>query len=85
VSSSQRFQPLLALPGDGCVYEYDVVGSMTRVDFSCQGSGETLIQPVLDSQLKVLNLLAKPPQVTPARARSLHAPSAGRADPPWPG
>ncbi|KAL5715768.1 proteasome endopeptidase complex [Ranunculus cassubicifolius] len=38
--------------GKGCVYTYDAVGSYERVGYSSQGSGSTLITPVLDNQLK---------------------------------
>ncbi|KAK8945688.1 Proteasome subunit beta type-1 [Platanthera guangdongensis] len=38
--------------GKGCVYTYDAVGSYERVGYSCQGTGGTLIMPVLDNQLK---------------------------------
>ncbi|KAF9621560.1 hypothetical protein IFM89_022914 [Coptis chinensis] len=36
----------------GCVFTYDAVGSYERVGYSSQGSGSTLITPVLDNQLK---------------------------------
>ncbi|KAF9612122.1 hypothetical protein IFM89_038305 [Coptis chinensis] len=38
--------------GKGCVFTYDAVGSYERVGYSSQGSGSTLITPVLDNQLK---------------------------------
>ncbi|GMH42034.1 hypothetical protein BSKO_09953 [Bryopsis sp. KO-2023] len=48
--------------GVGAVYNYDAVGSCQRVGYSCSGSGESLIQPVMDNQLKAAN-----PLVLPAR------------------
>lgn len=38
--------------GKGCVFTYDAVGSYERVGYSTQGSGSSLIMPVLDNQLK---------------------------------
>ncbi|KAK8944597.1 Proteasome subunit beta type-1 [Platanthera zijinensis] len=53
--------------GKGCVYTYDAVGSYERVGYSCQGTGGTLIMPVLDNQLKSPSplLLAARDAVTP--------------------
>ncbi|ONM22763.1 Proteasome subunit beta type [Zea mays] len=38
--------------GKGCVFTYDAVGSYERTGYSAQGTGSTLIMPVLDNQLK---------------------------------
>ena len=49
--------------GIGCVYSYDPVGNYERVRVSVTGSGESLIQPLLDNQLERQHqaLGAKPP------------------------
>ncbi|GMN43069.1 hypothetical protein TIFTF001_012270 [Ficus carica] len=53
--------------GKGCVFTYDAVGSYEKVGYSAQGSGSTLIMPVLDRQLKSPSPLLLPAQdaVTP--------------------
>ncbi|KAJ4785828.1 Proteasome subunit beta type [Rhynchospora pubera] len=48
--------------GKGCVFTYDAVGSYERVGYSTQGSGSSLIMPVLDNQLK-----SPSPLLLPAR------------------
>ncbi|KAG0575925.1 hypothetical protein M758_5G040600 [Ceratodon purpureus] len=48
--------------GKGCVYTYDAVGSYERSGYSSQGSGQTLIMPVLDNQLKSASPLVLPPR-----------------------
>jgi len=48
--------------GKGCVYTYDAVGSYERSGYSSQGSGQTLIMPVLDNQLKSAHPLVLPKQ-----------------------
>merc|ERR1719163_2649000 len=49
--------------GVGAVYSYDPVGNYERVRVSVTGSGESLIQPLLDNQLERQHqqLAAKPP------------------------
>jgi 20S proteasome subunit beta 6 len=37
--------------GKGAVFSYDPVGNIERVPFSCSGSAEPLIQPLVDSQV----------------------------------
>nr|ANM86166.1 proteasome subunit beta type-1 [Stygiella incarcerata] len=37
--------------GKGAVFTYDPVGNIERVPFSCSGSAEPLIQPLVDSQI----------------------------------
>ncbi|XP_043463172.1 proteasome subunit beta type-1 [Leptopilina heterotoma] len=37
--------------GKGCVYKYDVVGNVERVNFSAAGSSGALLQPLLDNQV----------------------------------
>ena len=49
--------------GKGCVFTYDAVGSYERVGYSAQGSGSTLIMPVLDNQLKSPSPLLLPARV----------------------
>ena len=53
----------LDLDGVGVVYTYDPVGNYERVRVSCAGSGESLIQPLLDNQFERQHqsLGAKPP------------------------
>ena len=52
--------------GVGCVYSYDPVGNYERVRVSVTGSGESLIQPLLDNQLERQHqaLGAKPPPLS---------------------
>ncbi|GBG61504.1 hypothetical protein CBR_g21847 [Chara braunii] len=50
--------------GKGCVYTYDAVGSYERVGYSVQGTGQQLVVPVLDNQLKSASPLLYPPQST---------------------
>jgi len=38
--------------GVGCVYSYDPVGNYERVRVNVTGSGESLIQPLLDNQFE---------------------------------
>lgn len=37
--------------GNGVAYSYDAVGSFERVQYSSAGTGEDLVQPVLDHQI----------------------------------
>eukprot|EP00243_Klebsormidium_subtile_P012678 TRINITY_DN787_c0_g1_i1.p1 TRINITY_DN787_c0_g1~~TRINITY_DN787_c0_g1_i1.p1 ORF type:complete len:238 (-),score=50.70 TRINITY_DN787_c0_g1_i1:129-842(-) len=46
--------------GKGCVYTYDAIGSYERTGYSCQGSGQQLVMPVLDNQLKSASPLVLP-------------------------
>eukprot|EP00850_Spirogloea_muscicola_P001124 SM000004S14994 [mRNA] locus=s4:644972:647091:- [translate_table: standard] len=46
--------------GKGCVYTYDAIGSYERSGYSCQGTGQQLIMPVLDNQLKAESPLLIP-------------------------
>ena len=46
--------------GKGAVYTYDAVGSYERTNYSCQGTGQGLIMPVLDNQLKAVSPLVLP-------------------------
>jgi len=46
--------------GKGAVFTYDAVGSYERTNYSCQGSGQALIMPVLDNQLKAISPLVLP-------------------------
>jgi 20S proteasome subunit beta 6 len=41
--------------GVGCVYGYDAVGSFERSKYMTEGSGVSLIQPLLDNQVKFNN------------------------------
>lgn len=57
---NRRFFPLLTKniiagldeDGVGAIYTFDVVGCLERVRVACDGSGEELIQPVLDNILE---------------------------------
>ncbi len=44
------------------MYTYDAIGSYERTGYSCQGSGQALIMPVLDNQLKAESPLLFPPR-----------------------
>lgn len=46
--------------GKGAVFTYDAIGSYERTGYSCQGSGQALIMPVLDNQLKTTSPLVLP-------------------------
>ena len=67
---SRRFFPFYAFnivagldaQGKGAVFTYDAVGSYERTNYSCQGSGQMLIMPVLDNQLKTVSPLVLPAQ-----------------------
>ncbi|KAG2644451.1 proteasome subunit beta type-1-like [Panicum virgatum] len=48
--------------GKGCVFTYDAVGSYERTGYGAQGTGSSLIMPVLDNQLK-----SPSPLLLPAR------------------
>lgn len=48
--------------GKGCVFTYDAVGSYERVGYGAQGTGGTLMMPVLDNQLKSPSPLLLPAQ-----------------------
>eukprot|EP00897_Mesotaenium_endlicherianum_P000112 jgi/Mesen1/10100/ME000074S09438 len=50
--------------GRGCVYSYDAVGSYERSGYSAQGTGQELVIPTLDNQLKSASPLVLPPQST---------------------
>eukprot|EP00898_Chlorokybus_atmophyticus_P006850 jgi/Chlat1/7166/Chrsp57S06819 len=48
--------------GRGAVFTYDAIGSYDRVGYSAQGTGQSLIMPVLDNQLKEPSPLLLPAQ-----------------------
>mmetsp|Transcript_33919 Transcript_33919/g.108937 ORF Transcript_33919/g.108937 Transcript_33919/m.108937 type:complete len:242 (+) Transcript_33919:41-766(+) len=52
--------------GVGCVYSYDPVGNYERVRVNVTGSGEPLIQPLLDNQFERQHqqLASKPPPLS---------------------
>eukprot|EP00005_Dracoamoeba_jomungandri_P006002 CAMPEP_0174262180 /NCGR_PEP_ID=MMETSP0439-20130205/12820_1 /TAXON_ID=0 /ORGANISM="Stereomyxa ramosa, Strain Chinc5" /LENGTH=132 /DNA_ID=CAMNT_0015346837 /DNA_START=308 /DNA_END=706 /DNA_ORIENTATION=+ len=37
--------------GAGCVFSYDAVGSFEKVKYSSSGTGQQLVQPLLDNQI----------------------------------
>jgi len=41
--------------GIGCAFSYDAVGSYQRVKYSSSGSGQKLLQPILDNQVGFTN------------------------------
>eukprot|EP00695_Tsukubamonas_globosa_P001745 TRINITY_DN2811_c0_g1_i2.p1 TRINITY_DN2811_c0_g1~~TRINITY_DN2811_c0_g1_i2.p1 ORF type:complete len:233 (-),score=91.10 TRINITY_DN2811_c0_g1_i2:46-693(-) len=41
--------------GEGCVFGYDAIGSYERLKWGASGSGEALIQPLLDNQVGFTN------------------------------
>eukprot|EP01113_Clastostelium_recurvatum_P017261 TRINITY_DN201_c0_g1_i3.p1 TRINITY_DN201_c0_g1~~TRINITY_DN201_c0_g1_i3.p1 ORF type:complete len:236 (+),score=58.42 TRINITY_DN201_c0_g1_i3:86-793(+) len=41
--------------GVGCVWSYDAVGSHERCTYTCSGTGQQLIQPLLDNQVGLRN------------------------------
>lgn len=57
---------LCTCTGKGCVFTYDAVGSYERTGYSAQGTGSTLMMPVLDNQLKSPSPLLLPARVSPA-------------------
>jgi hypothetical protein len=57
--------------GKGCVFTYDAVGSYERTGYSAQGTGSSLIMPVLDNQLKSPSPLLLPARVSLAFYRFL--------------
>jgi len=50
--------------GKGCVFTYDAVGSYERTGYGAQGTGSSLIMPVLDNQLKSPSPLLLPARVS---------------------
>lgn len=48
--------------GRGCVFNFDAIGSKERTGYHAAGSGDALIKPVLDNQLKTPSPLLHPPQ-----------------------
>lgn len=44
------------------MFTYDAIGSYERTGYSCQGSGQALIMPLLDNQLKAVSPLVLPAQ-----------------------
>eukprot|EP00299_Pterocystis_sp_00344_P007984 c2840_g1_i1.p1 GENE.c2840_g1_i1~~c2840_g1_i1.p1 ORF type:complete len:242 (-),score=43.61 c2840_g1_i1:51-734(-) len=46
--------------GVGCVYSYDAVGTLERVQYSVSGSGSSLVQPLLDNQVGPFHSLKSP-------------------------
>jgi len=50
--------------GRGCVYTYDAIGSYERVYSSAQGSGQSLMMPVLDNQVYGKNMQTGKPTLS---------------------
>eukprot|EP01118_Nematostelium_gracile_P006711 TRINITY_DN2167_c0_g1_i1.p1 TRINITY_DN2167_c0_g1~~TRINITY_DN2167_c0_g1_i1.p1 ORF type:complete len:238 (-),score=75.02 TRINITY_DN2167_c0_g1_i1:55-768(-) len=51
--------------GIGCAFSYDAVGSFQRVTYSSSGTGNTLVQPLLDNQLDRPHQLLNPKEPVP--------------------
>ncbi len=43
--------------GEGCIWSYDAVGSFERSAYSASGTGQSLIIPLMDNQLRKNNQL----------------------------
>ena len=43
-------------PGKGCVYSFDPVGSYERETYRAGGSSASMLQPLLDNQVSLLNV-----------------------------
>ena len=52
--------------GKGGVYSYDAIGSFERSTHACQGSGQPLIQPLLDNRIGLRNQVFKSPEDKPS-------------------
>eukprot|EP00761_Pharyngomonas_kirbyi_P011707 gb/GECH01011733.1/.p1 GENE.gb/GECH01011733.1/~~gb/GECH01011733.1/.p1 ORF type:complete len:216 (+),score=42.21 gb/GECH01011733.1/:1-648(+) len=50
--------------GEGRVYGYDAIGSYESVPAASFGSGQSLIQPLLDNQIAYKNRVIKPPKMS---------------------
>lgn len=63
----------LFFSGSGAVYSYDPIGCIERLQYSCSGAGEPLMQPFLDNQIGFMTLSeqADRPQLTIERAIAL--------------
>ena len=48
------------LTGVGCCWSYDAVGSHERVSYSSSGTGQQLVQPLLDNQVSTSSYLSSP-------------------------
>jgi len=57
--------------GVGCCWSYDAVGSHERVVYSSSGSGQMLVQPLLDNQVGHTNQTTPKPELTPEEADSI--------------
>lgn len=63
----------LNFSGKGAVYSYDPVGCIERLQYSCSGAGEPILQPFLDNQVAHFTLSedVEKPKLTIERATSL--------------
>lgn len=55
--------------GKGCVFSYDPVGSYERTAYIAAGTGQQLLQPLLDNQLGHKNISPDVPRVTLTREK----------------
>lgn len=53
---------LLRSPGEGWSYGYDAIGSHEKVRAVCSGTGQNLLQPILDNQVEFKQMSVDTPK-----------------------